>query len=41
MSNIGNDWQTLYYDAVVELDPLQLQQKIEAAQIAVGDPSVE
>jgi hypothetical protein len=27
----------LYYDAVVELDPLKLLQKIEAAQKAIGD----
>ena len=36
MSNNG-DWQKLYYDAVVELDPVQLLQKIEAAQRAIGD----
>jgi hypothetical protein len=31
------DWQTLYYDAVAELDPIKLLQKIEAAQKAIGD----
>jgi hypothetical protein len=36
VSNNG-DWQTLYYDAVVELDPVQLLQKIEAAQKAIVD----
>jgi hypothetical protein len=36
VSNNG-DWQTLYYDAVAELDPVQLLQKIEAAQRAIGD----
>ena len=36
MSNNG-DWQTLYYDAVVELDPVILLQKIEAAQKAIGN----
>jgi len=31
------DWQTLYNDAVVELDPILLLQKIDAAQKAIGD----
>ncbi len=31
------DWQKLYNDAVVELDPIKLLQKIEAAQEAIGD----
>jgi hypothetical protein len=35
--NKNGDWQTLYYDAVVELDLVQLLQKIEAAQRAIGD----
>jgi hypothetical protein len=33
----NGDWQKLYYDAVVELDPIKLLQKIEAAQEAIGD----
>jgi hypothetical protein len=33
----NGDWQTLYYDAVVELDPLALLKKIEAAQKAIGN----
>jgi hypothetical protein len=33
----NGDWQTLYYDAVVELDPIALLQKIEAAQRAIVD----
>ena len=33
----NGNWQTLYYDAVVELDPVKLLQKIEAAQKAIGD----
>ena len=32
----NGNWQTLYYDAVVELDPITLLQKIEAAQKAIG-----
>jgi hypothetical protein len=36
VSNNG-DWQTLYYDAVAELDPAQLLQKIEAAQRAISE----
>ena len=28
----NGNWQTLYYDALVELDPIALLQKIEAAQ---------
>jgi hypothetical protein len=32
----NGDWQTLYYDAVVELDPIKLLDKIEAAQKAIG-----
>jgi hypothetical protein len=35
--NKHGDWQTLYYDAVAELDPVQLLQKIEAAQRAIID----
>ena len=31
------DWQTLYCDAVAELDPTALLQKIEAAQRAIVD----
>jgi len=33
----NGDWQTLYYDAVVELDPIKLLVKIEAAQKAIAD----
>jgi hypothetical protein len=33
----NGNWQTLYYDAVVELDPVKLLQKIDAAQKAIGD----
>ncbi len=36
MSDNG-DWQTLYYDAVVELDPIKLLDKIEATQKAIAD----
>ena len=36
MSDDGN-WQALYYDAVVELDPIKLLDKIEAAQKAIDD----
>jgi hypothetical protein len=36
VSNNG-DWQKLYYDALVELDPVTLLRKIEAAQRAIGD----
>ena len=31
------DWQTLHYDAVAELDPIKLLQKIEAAQKGIGE----
>jgi hypothetical protein len=33
----GSNWQSLYNDAVAELDPPLLLQKIEAAQKAIGD----
>jgi hypothetical protein len=33
----NGDWQTLYYDAVVKLDPVKLLDKIEAAQKAIPD----
>jgi hypothetical protein len=33
----GSNWQSLYNDAVAELDPALLLQKIEAAQKAIGD----
>jgi hypothetical protein len=33
----NGDWQTLYNDAVVELNPIDLLQKIEAAQRAIVD----
>jgi hypothetical protein len=33
----GSAWQSLYNDAVVELDPIALLQKIEAAQKAISD----
>jgi hypothetical protein len=36
VSDDGN-WQALYYDAVVELDPIKLLDKIEAAQKAIDD----
>jgi hypothetical protein len=32
----GSAWQSLYNDAVAELDPIKLLQKIEAAQKAIG-----
>ena len=32
-----SNWQSLYNDAVAELDPPLLLQKIEAAQKAIGD----
>jgi hypothetical protein len=32
----GSAWQSLYSDAVAELDPIQLLEKIEAAQKAIG-----
>jgi hypothetical protein len=34
---VNGNWQRLYYDAVVELDPVKLLQKIETAQKAIGD----
>ena len=37
MSENGNGWQTLYNDAVVELDPIRLLDKIAAAEKAIGD----
>lgn len=36
MSENANGWQTLYNDAVVELDPIQLLEKIAAAEKAIG-----
>jgi hypothetical protein len=33
----NGNWLTLYNDAVVELDPIKLLDKIEAAQKAIGD----
>jgi hypothetical protein len=33
----GSAWQSLYNDAVAELDQVQLLQKIGAAQRAIGD----
>jgi hypothetical protein len=33
----NGNWQSLYNDAVVELDPIALLQKIEAAQKAIGN----
>jgi hypothetical protein len=33
----NGDWQTLYYDTVVELDPIKLLDNIEAAQKAIAD----
>jgi hypothetical protein len=35
--NKNGDWQALYNDAVVELDPILLLQKIEAAQKVIVD----
>ena len=35
--NQDRDWQSLYNDAVAELDPITLLQKIEAAQRAIID----
>ena len=37
MSEDGNGWQSLYYDAVAELDPTALLRRIEAAQRAIVD----
>ncbi|HWY59779.1 MAG TPA: hypothetical protein VNZ03_35275 [Terriglobales bacterium] len=34
--NQDRDWQTLYYDAVGELDRARLLQKIELAHKAIG-----
>ena len=36
MNQNGSAWQSLYSDAVAELDPIQLLEKIEAAQKAIG-----
>jgi hypothetical protein len=33
----GSNWLTLYNDAVVELDPIKLLDKIEVAQKAISD----
>ena len=33
----NGNWQSLYNDAVVELDRIKLLQKIEAAQKAIGN----
>jgi hypothetical protein len=33
----GSNWLTLYNDAVAELDPIKLLDKIEVAQKAIGD----
>jgi hypothetical protein len=33
----NGNWQSLYNDAVVELNPIALLQKIEAAQKAIGN----
>jgi hypothetical protein len=33
----GGNWQSLYNDAVAELDPIRLLDKIEAAQKAIGN----
>ena len=35
--NQSSVWQSLYSDALVELDPIKLLQKIDAAQKAIGD----
>jgi hypothetical protein len=37
MSENGNGWQSLYNDAVVELDRIKLLQKIELAHKAIGN----
>jgi hypothetical protein len=33
----GSKWQSLYNDAVAELDPIKLLDKIEAVERAIGD----
>jgi hypothetical protein len=35
--NPSSVWQSLYSDALVELDPIKLLQKIDAAQEAISD----
>jgi hypothetical protein len=35
--NQSSVWQSLYSDALVELDPIKLLQKIDVAQEAIGD----
>jgi hypothetical protein len=37
MSESGNGWQSLYNDAVVELDRIKLLEKIELAHKAIGN----
>ena len=37
----NGNWLTLYNDAIVELDPIKLLVKIEAAQKAIGDRLLE
>jgi hypothetical protein len=37
MSENGNGWQSLYHDAVAELDRAKLLQKIELAHKAIGN----
>ena len=37
MSENGNGWQSLYNDAVAELDRAKLLQKIELAHKAIGN----
>jgi hypothetical protein len=37
MSKNGNGWQSLYNDAVAELDRAKLLQKIELAHKAIGN----
>ena len=36
-----SEWQRLYYDAIVELDPIRLLDKIDTAQKAIGDRLME
>jgi hypothetical protein len=33
----NGDWQSLYSDALIELDQTKLRQKIEAAEQAIGE----
>ena len=37
MSENSNSWKTFYQDALLELDPEKMPQKIDAAQNAIAD----